>query len=81
MQIELTLYFSSQPASVASYGYVPISPILVTLVMNAFSSSETSALTRATWHNIPEEAILNSHRRENFKSYISFCLAETVQDP
>jgi hypothetical protein len=29
-----------------------------------------SVLTRATWRNIPEDAILHSHRRENLKSYI-----------
>jgi hypothetical protein len=35
-------------------------------------SSETSALTRATRRNNPEDTILHSHRRENLKSYIFY---------
>jgi hypothetical protein len=43
--------------------------ILYILIMEAVYSCEMSALTRATRRHIPQNSILHSQRRENFKSY------------
>jgi hypothetical protein len=45
--------------------------IFITLMMEAIFSSKTSVVTRTTLHNITEDDILHSHRRDNLKSYIA----------
>jgi hypothetical protein len=50
---------------------LPREQILVTLMVAAIRSSETSVLIIATQRHVPEDGILHSHRRENLKSYLA----------
>jgi hypothetical protein len=64
----------------ATANVVPSSPILVTLMMEAIRSSETSYLARATRRNIPKDTILHSHRRENHMPYNSSNILSIIGD-
>jgi hypothetical protein len=74
-ELETTLaitivYLRSVRRLLVTANVVQSSQILVTLMMEVPSSSETSFLTRAAGYSIPEDGIFHSNRRENLKSYM-----------
>jgi hypothetical protein len=66
----ITTFLRSVPGLIVTANFVSSSPILVTLMKEALTSSETSEVTRTTRRKIPENTILHSHHRVNLKSYI-----------
>jgi hypothetical protein len=54
------------------------SPILVTLMMGALLSSETSVVTGATPRNSPEDGILQSHRHKSLIAHSLYCVRTVV---
>jgi hypothetical protein len=56
--IRVIIFLRSMRRLLVTANVIPSSPILVTLIMEALRSSETSVLTRAKWRSIPEDSIL-----------------------
>jgi hypothetical protein len=62
-ELGTTLAVTSNRSMLLTANVVPNSPILVNLMMEALSSSDTSVLARAKRSNIPEDGILEYIKR------------------
>jgi hypothetical protein len=60
---------------------IPSSPILVTLMMEAASSSQTSALTIATRRNIPRDGILREAEYQGLAHQYLYIAFSTYYTP
>jgi hypothetical protein len=69
----MRVFFRSVRRSLVTANVVPSSPILVTLMMEALSSSETSVLTRATRHNIADDILQEVNCLTYTKCWLTFC--------
>jgi hypothetical protein len=74
LSLELLISLKKKLRLLVTANVVPSSLVLVTLMMEALSSSEMSTLTRTTRRKIPEDGILYSHRRENLKFFKTIVL-------
>jgi hypothetical protein len=72
----VTVFLSSVCRLLVTAKLVPSSPILVTLIMEALSPSETSVITIATLRNIPEDDTL--HLDKYWRAMLCSCLADIL---